>query len=1070
LPLSPTQHTSTGHTATTTGGGGGGGAVAKQKVAVYDAADYTVLVADTVDSLRIAVAQSATRLGFNGQSPRNWPFLLGSCRELFFFFFFFFSLSLIHFFFFFFFSFPSFIAAVVSWSSADEVLACVDSDALDIDIVLADSSVRDSAQVHVFQHIATRLAKRSLPVPPMVLVARDAAEFAPVKNIAACCLVRPVVDETLAACLDWVVHRRILKQSMNDLLVQRVLPVWNALVFNETRDSAEFLAKALNSDDNVSSDTTGSTGVVAPSATTAATTAETTTTTTATTTTTTTATPTVTSSKSVALAAVTDVSSLPSSEVSAATPSRDSPDVVASALDAPALRWIGRRPTVEVTSSAREIEFSDSSTSSSDDAEENRRASVSAMLRRRMPSYSARARSRQGTDHAMVLARAAVAMTKALEAETLDDELRADFRSIIDVITKHTATARVLPSDPSPEMSSASALDAVASRSADAATHEWLMSEYASVEDRFARRASAASFPSKKVINVIATDKLKAWSFDPFLETEHSLLASIPTMFETFELLTRFRIDRKQFEHFLTEVRTTYNNNPYHNFRHAFDVTQTVFVMLTTFDAAALLTHTEILGLLLAALCHDLDHPGVNNAYQVRVESELAQRYNDRSVLENYHGYMASKLLAKPKNAILANLDAEQRKAVRAVLTTAILGTDVSDHFEFLARFRDVMATRPNGLERDSADDRLLAVQMLLKAADISNVAKPWRVARKWGDVLIEEFFAQGDREKAEKLPPAAFMDRLKTTPAKVSINFIDYVAGVLFTEFTHMLPSADIVLQLMASNRRHLLRVEKKQADALGVQSMLDIERIRARRPTEAATAGATAAQAVASNSKRAPSVPAPAAAANVATATAATAATTLLTSSKKSQLRASPSPNASSLSIGSSPARDPLQQSSSSSSVTSAGGAPAGSLASSSRRRKKSDAKHDSSHEDKPRKSSSASKKAEFSSSMPIDPPPAAPSPRVSASAASGSLGSSGERGGSAAAVASGGGKDGSGSGRARVRRKKKTRDTASFSLASAISATNTATKQHRSSRAVTGGLARLASTNKMQKSNEV
>lgn len=918
--------------------------------------------------------------------------------------------------------------AVVSWSNADEVLACVDSDALGIDIVVADISVRDASNVHVFEHIASRLTKRSLPVPPMVLIARTAAEFAPLKHVATCCLVRPVVDETLSACLHWVVHRRILKQSMDDLLMQRVLPVWNALVLSgDSRDDTELLnfKQQPLSDDNNSSDhkSSGSGVVLGGGDTSPAQTAR-------------------------AIAATGGGSPAPAGTGAGDTPVQRRPN--------------SRRAVIEPNSSALEIEFSDSSTSSShddDERPEDRRTSVSVMLRRRMPSYSARARSRQGTDHAMVLARAAVAMTKALEAESLDDELRADFRSIIDVITKRTATARVLPSDPSPEMSSASALETVASRSADAATQEWLMTEYASVEDRFARRASAASFPSKKVINVIATDKLKAWSFDPFLESESSLLVSIPTMFETFELFTRFRIDRKVFEHFLTDVRTTYNNNPYHNFRHAFDVTQTVFAMLTTFDAAALLTHIEILGLLLAALCHDLDHPGVNNAYQVRVESELAQRYNDRSVLENYHGFMASKLLAKPKNAILVNLDAEQRKSVRAVLTTAILGTDVSDHFEFLARFRDVMATRPNGLERDSADDRLLAVQMLLKAADISNVAKPWRVARKWGDVLIEEFFAQGDREKKESLVPAAFMDRLKTTPAKVSINFIDYVAGVLFTEFTHMLPSADIVLQLMASNRRHLLRVEKKQADELGVQSMLDIERIRARRPTEAATNGAAAAAAAAAAAKRvsapAPAAPDAAATASTATTTAAAATTATATAaplagSKKGALAKSPAllgasssstAAVSTGSVSSSPARgnDALQTSSSSSSV----GAPAAAVMGASRRRKRSDANKHESHEEKALRKSGQGKKNDFSTSMPIEPTPASVT---------------------VAEVST--------SGRVRVRRKKKTREAAAFSLATAISTNVVGSvpfKSHRSQRAVTGGLARMSSP-KLQKSNEV
>ena len=79
-------------------------------------------------------------------------------------------------------------------------------------------------------------------------------------------------------------------------------------------------------------------------------------------------------------------------------------------------------------------------------------------------------------------------------------------------------------------------------------------------------------------------------------------MASIPAMFEAFDLLRRFDIDREKFERFIVEVRSTYNANPYHNFRHAFDVTQTVFSMLTTFGASALLTHTDILGLLLAAL------------------------------------------------------------------------------------------------------------------------------------------------------------------------------------------------------------------------------------------------------------------------------------------------------------------------------------------------------------------------------------------------------------------------------------------------------------------------------------
>jgi high affinity cGMP-specific 3',5'-cyclic phosphodiesterase 9 len=34
---------------------------------------------------------------------------------------------------------------------------------------------------------------------------------------------------------------------------------------------------------------------------------------------------------------------------------------------------------------------------------------------------------------------------------------------------------------------------------------------------------------------------------------------------------------------------------------------------------------------------HDLDHPGVNNAFQMNALTNLALAYNDMSPLENHH-------------------------------------------------------------------------------------------------------------------------------------------------------------------------------------------------------------------------------------------------------------------------------------------------------------------------------------------------------------------------------------------------------------------------------------------------
>lgn len=40
---------------------------------------------------------------------------------------------------------------------------------------------------------------------------------------------------------------------------------------------------------------------------------------------------------------------------------------------------------------------------------------------------------------------------------------------------------------------------------------------------------------------------------------------------------------------------------------------------------------------IIAAACHDVNHPGYNNVFMINTRNTLALRYNDISVLENHH-------------------------------------------------------------------------------------------------------------------------------------------------------------------------------------------------------------------------------------------------------------------------------------------------------------------------------------------------------------------------------------------------------------------------------------------------
>lgn len=61
------------------------------------------------------------------------------------------------------------------------------------------------------------------------------------------------------------------------------------------------------------------------------------------------------------------------------------------------------------------------------------------------------------------------------------------------------------------------------------------------------------------------------------------------------------------------------------------------YLMLTLTEGAQRLNKLEIFALALAALCHDVDHPGLTNAFLVAASDPIALRYNDKAILESHH-------------------------------------------------------------------------------------------------------------------------------------------------------------------------------------------------------------------------------------------------------------------------------------------------------------------------------------------------------------------------------------------------------------------------------------------------
>lgn len=74
-----------------------------------------------------------------------------------------------------------------------------------------------------------------------------------------------------------------------------------------------------------------------------------------------------------------------------------------------------------------------------------------------------------------------------------------------------------------------------------------------------------------------------------------------------------------------------------------------------------------------------------------------------------------------------------------------------------------------------------LVSSVTLHACDISTSLRPYEVSAQWADLLFDEFFNQGDMEKAQQLDISMMCDRTTTNIAGGQAGFIQFVVMPIF-------------------------------------------------------------------------------------------------------------------------------------------------------------------------------------------------------------------------------------------------------------------------------------------------
>jgi len=256
-----------------------------------------------------------------------------------------------------------------------------------------------------------------------------------------------------------------------------------------------------------------------------------------------------------------------------------------------------------------------------------------------------------------------------------------------------------------------------------------------------------------------------------------------------------------------------HNNNPYHNSVHAADVTQAMYCFLQEEKIRQHVTPLESMIALLSAATHDLDHPGVNQAFLIATSNPLATLYKNSSVLENHHWRSAVGILHE--SGVFSHLDQETRNTIEWLMKSLILATDITRQQEFLTKFKRHIENNDLRLEDD--ENRHFTLQIILKCADICNPCKPWPLSKLWSERVCDEFFKQGDYERKLQIPVTPLCDRYATTVAKIQSGFMQFVVLPLFTEWASFNPThlSHVMLQNIQFNKSGWDRIiQEKEAE----------------------------------------------------------------------------------------------------------------------------------------------------------------------------------------------------------------------------------------------------------------
>jgi hypothetical protein len=222
-----------------------------------------------------------------------------------------------------------------------------------------------------------------------------------------------------------------------------------------------------------------------------------------------------------------------------------------------------------------------------------------------------------------------------------------------------------------------------------------------------------------------------------------------------------------QLRDYVTEMSSKFKDNPFHCIDHGSHVCMTTRKLLSRIVSSAGVQGTENrasalhnrtfgissdplaqFAVVFAALIHDVDHNGVPNGQVVWESSELAEKYNERSISEQHSIDLAWGHLMQPcfedlRSSIFS--DRSELKRFRQIIVNAVMATDcTNEHLvsDRKARWEKAFVEgRHDKSPVNTNRKATIVIEMLMQTADIFHTVQNWHLYSKWNERLFQEMY-----------------------------------------------------------------------------------------------------------------------------------------------------------------------------------------------------------------------------------------------------------------------------------------------------------------------------------------